>query len=240
MKVAVYCHSIAPSIDGVCRRFTSILHELVREGHEVLLYTLEEDPQDIPAAITETIWLDFLLMPAYPNKRVAKPELRSLWIIFTSLQKFRPDYIHVTGDGISQLFALVGLILGIPVLGSFHTDILDLLSSHNANFFQLFSLQFKEMVDSFILDSCATTSASFAVSSSLPTFHSLLIFSSLQRKLRNQGLITEHIIITGVNTTNFHPNKKNLYVLSVNLHSPLLSSSLTLWSSPIPHYMIEH
>lgn len=162
MRVAVYCHSIAPSIDGVCRRFTSILTELVNEGHEVLLYTLEEDPQDLPPGI-QTIWLDYLLMPAYPNKRVAKPELQTLYLIYQSLLSFQPNYIHVTGDGITQLFACIGLLLNIPVLGSFHTDILDLLASHHANQFQLFSLQFKEMVDSFILDSCATTSISFAV-----------------------------------------------------------------------------
>jgi hypothetical protein len=170
----VYCHSIAPSIDGVCRRFTNILHELVQEGHSVLLYTLEEDPQDIPSSI-ETIWLDFLLMPAYPNKRVAKPELLTLYRLWSSLSSYRPDYIHVTGDGISQLFAMVGLLLGIPVVGSFHTDILDLLSSHNANFFQKWCIQFKEGVDSFILDSCATTSVSFAVSTKI---HPLALFSA--------------------------------------------------------------
>lgn len=37
--------------------------------------------------------------------------------------------LHVTADGFSHMFALVGLMLGIPVLGSFHTDLMDLLGS---------------------------------------------------------------------------------------------------------------
>jgi len=84
--------------------------------------------------------------------------------------------------------------LAIPVVASFHTDILDLLRSHNANFFQKFCITFKESVDSFVLDSCATTSSSFA------------------RKLRKQGLKTEHIIVTGVDTAKFNPNKKQIDV----------------------------
>jgi hypothetical protein len=37
MKVAVYSHSIPPAVDGVSRRFTSIIHELHKAGHEVSL-----------------------------------------------------------------------------------------------------------------------------------------------------------------------------------------------------------
>lgn len=48
MRIAIYSHSIAPSIDGVCRRFTAILRELVHQGHDILLFTLEHDPQDLP------------------------------------------------------------------------------------------------------------------------------------------------------------------------------------------------
>ena len=65
------------------------------------------------------------------------------------------------------MFALVCLMLGIPVVGSFHTDLMDLLASHNANAFQSFVVGLKERTDSFVLDSCATTSISFSVSSRL-------------------------------------------------------------------------
>ena len=71
--------------------------------------------------------------------------------------------IHAVADGYSQMFTLAGLLFGIPVVGSFHTDIIDLLSTHNAYEFQKFCITAKERIDSMVLDSCATTSLSFAV-----------------------------------------------------------------------------
>jgi hypothetical protein len=35
MKVAIYSHTIPPGVDGVSRRFTSLIHELYKAGHEV-------------------------------------------------------------------------------------------------------------------------------------------------------------------------------------------------------------
>ncbi len=72
--------------------------------------------------------------------------------------------IHAVADGYSQMFTLAGLYFKIPVVGSFHTDIIDLLSTHNAFEFQKFCITTKERIDSFVFDSCATTSVSFSVS----------------------------------------------------------------------------
>lgn len=62
------------------------------------------------------------------------------------------------------MFNLTGLLLGIPVVGSFHTDIIDLLNTHNAYSIQKLFVFVKEAIDSVVLDSCATTSISFSVS----------------------------------------------------------------------------
>lgn len=35
MKIALYSHSIPPAVDGVSRRMTSLLQQLVKQGHEV-------------------------------------------------------------------------------------------------------------------------------------------------------------------------------------------------------------
>ena len=61
---------------------------------------------------------------------------------------------------------LCAAFAGIPCVASFHTDILDLFRTHNANWFQLWCATFKERVDSCVLDSCATTSQSFSVRNS--------------------------------------------------------------------------
>ena len=67
-------------------------------------------------------------------------------------------------DGFAQMFVLAGLILGIPVVGSYHTDVVDLLVTHNAFTIQKLMVVSKEIIDNIVLDSSATTSVSFAVS----------------------------------------------------------------------------
>ena len=78
MRIAVYCHSIAPSIDGVCRRFSGILAEFVRMKHEVVLFTLEEEPEDLPDGLIDVISLDWMVAPAYPGEKIALTHLKSL------------------------------------------------------------------------------------------------------------------------------------------------------------------
>lgn len=72
--------------------------------------------------------------------------------------------MHITGDAFSQSFSFICNLLGIPIIGSFHTDLIDLLKTHDAYNFQKWLVLLMEYVDNFILDSCATTSASFSVS----------------------------------------------------------------------------
>jgi glycosyltransferase involved in cell wall biosynthesis len=188
MKIGVYSHSIAPSIDGVCRRFTGILHELHRQEHDLILFTLEEDPHDLPPLL-DWVTLDYMFMPAYPTKKVSKPNLRAFIKIFLALAKHRPDVVHITNDGVSNMFAAAGWLLGIPIVGSFHTDLIDLLVTHNAAYFQIFMVNMKEWVDTRILNSCATTSPSF------------------QRKLMKKDIKTEHIIQTAVDMDVFSEKK---------------------------------
>jgi hypothetical protein len=89
-RIAIYSHSIAPSIDGVCRRFTGILHEMEKQGLATLLFMMEDSPLDLPAS-TEYVTLDHIIFPTYPNKKVAWATLRSFLAIYTKLRAFRPD-----------------------------------------------------------------------------------------------------------------------------------------------------
>jgi len=191
MRVCIYCHSIAPSIDGVCRRFTSILHELVNQGHEIILFTLEDHPEELPDDLVGICNIEWVSLEYYPDKKISAPSFRTLCTIWNGLRKYRPDVVHVTSDGLSQYFALAGMYYGIPVVGSFHTDLIDLLTVLNASHFQRWCVRTKEWVDGYALDSCATTSVSF------------------QKKLEKQGLNCEHIIITGVDNEMFNPCKRS-------------------------------
>mmetsp|Transcript_30561 Transcript_30561/g.33379 ORF Transcript_30561/g.33379 Transcript_30561/m.33379 type:complete len:438 (-) Transcript_30561:265-1578(-) len=190
MKIAIYTHSIAPSIDGVCRRFTGIIHEFVRQGHDVLLFTMESEPQDLPKGL-KFVTLDYMVFPSYPNKKVAKPTLNSLNLIWSHLSTFQPELIHIVSDGFSQFFSFIAMTLRVPLVASFHTDLIDLLSTHGAYEFQKGLVITKEAIDSLVMDSCATTSKSFQV------------------KLKQQYVNCEHVIITAVDNKLFAPDKRN-------------------------------
>lgn len=190
MKIAIYTHSIAPSIDGVCRRFTGLLWELHRQNHEVLLFTLEDEPEDIPPS-TQCITIPHTMFDFYPGKKVALSTMTTTSRVYSGLKKFKPDIIHFTSDGISLLFVACGLALGIPVVASFHTDIQDLLTSLKESKFYRNLCLLKEAVDSLVLDSCATTSKSFL------------------EKLEKQGVYCQFIIPSAVDTTVFQPSRRN-------------------------------
>ena len=91
MKVAIYSHSIAPSIDGVCRRFTGLLQELSEQGHDLLLFTLESSPEDLPIKLTKWVTLDHMGIPSYPEKKIAMPTASSILRIWSALTAFKPD-----------------------------------------------------------------------------------------------------------------------------------------------------
>lgn len=91
MRVAIYCHSIVPSIDGVCRRFTGLLKELSEQGHELMLFTLEEFPEDLPEKLTNWVTLEHMCVPSYPAKKVAKPTFPTLFKIWKALKEYKPD-----------------------------------------------------------------------------------------------------------------------------------------------------
>jgi glycosyltransferase involved in cell wall biosynthesis len=102
-----------------------------------------------------------------------------------------PQVIHVVADGFSQFFAFIAMTLRIPIVASFHTDLIDLLETHGALGFQKQLVTTKEAIDSIVMDSCATTSKSF------------------MKKLKKQHVHCEHVIITAVDNKLFHPDKRS-------------------------------
>lgn len=90
MRIAIYTHSVAPSIDGVCRRFAGILHEMSKQKHETLLFTLEDFPENIPTD-TVAVKVDHMFFPSYPDKKVARVTLNNINVIYNALKRFKPE-----------------------------------------------------------------------------------------------------------------------------------------------------
>ncbi|CAM9369936.1 unnamed protein product [Chrysoparadoxa australica] len=198
MKVAIYSHSLPGAVDGVSRRFTSIIEELHKAGHEVLVFTLEKEPlleKTLYPGTSEGrfnyVHLESTFHPVYPSKRVAAPSTGNLFTIFGALLRERPDVVHVTADALAISFGLCGKLLGIPTVSSLHTDVTMALEAVNANAFELWATNFKERRESQLLDGCATTSRSFL------------------NKLKAAGVKCDHIVKTGVLVEKFRPDRRS-------------------------------
>jgi len=190
MRIAVYSHSFPPSIDGVCRRFSSLVYELLHSQHELLIFTLEEDLSGLdlfglphPRHVT----LQSSFPATYPMKRIASPSLTNISRIVSALRAFRPDVIHITVDAVTLLFAAVALALDIPIAGSIHTDVDKILRSLNKAEWVVRTGWLLEAADSMFLDTCATTSQSY------------------REELQRRGCRVDHVVLTSVDTTVFHP-----------------------------------
>ena len=79
----------------------------------------------------------------------------------------------------------------IPVVGSFHTDMIEYINKTNRYWIEKVMVYSKEFVDSIALNSCATTSNSFS------------------EKLAGMGIHCEHIIVTSVAPDIFQPSKRS-------------------------------
>jgi len=186
MKIAIYSHSILPTVDGVARRFTQIIEELISQGHEVVLFTLESTPQKIPKCV-RYYTLRSCSIPNYPGKLLGMPTLVNLYTICVALHHERPDIIHCVADALSASFGLLGRSMGIPVVSSIHTDLQTLGKKTKVPTFGRKMANFKEMADARLLDGCATTSYSF------------------MEQLHKQGIKCDHAIKTAVNIRTFSP-----------------------------------
>ncbi|CAB1106536.1 GT4 [Ectocarpus sp. CCAP 1310/34] len=177
----------------------SLLQQLVKQGHEMLVFTLEKHPQLEPAADPASkpirfVTLDSSFLAVYPTKRLAMPTLTNMNLICNTIRLEGPDVLHCTLDCISAFFILAAKFYHVPVVGSVHTDVQELLAELNVAPIAGSLITFKEGVESRLLDSCATTSPSF------------------KSKLAGRGVVCDHIIKTGVTVGQFRPGVSNAEV----------------------------
>ncbi|CAM9959644.1 unnamed protein product, partial [Laminaria digitata] len=99
--------------------------------------------------------------------------------------------MHCTVDAISPFLILAARMNNVPVVGSVHTDVQELLSEMRVWPIVGFVTGLKEGAESRLLDSCATTSPSF------------------QKKLAQRGVLSDHVMKTGVAVDLFRPGASN-------------------------------
>lgn len=117
MRIALFCETFLPNVNGVAATLRHTLEHLQAEGHPALLFA----PHGAPAtyAGAEIVPLYGTTFPLYPELKITPPQPG----IVAHLRRFRPDLVHLAGPAVlgGSIPPLVER-LRLPILSSYHTD----------------------------------------------------------------------------------------------------------------------
>ncbi len=123
MRIVFFTETFVPKVDGIVTTLCQTARQLVRMGHEVLIFAPEGGITEYEGA--RVVGVKGRALPFYPELRLSLPRssLRQI------LQAFRPDVIHVAEPillGIAGLYYAGGGDGGplkTPLVISYHTDL---------------------------------------------------------------------------------------------------------------------
>lgn len=118
MRIALFTEVFLPKIDGITNRLDHTIRELVREGHELLVFAPDGSvPEHAGARVVRVAGAPF---PPYPGLKITAPDPRVVW----ELARFRPDVVHAVGPACLGVWGIgAARALRLPVVASYHTDL---------------------------------------------------------------------------------------------------------------------
>lgn len=119
MRIAIFTEVFLPKIDGVVTRVTRSIEQLRDAGHEVIVFAPGSGPATFAGC--EVVYLPALsLWPVYPEVKFSGPFPR----LMRRLKAFKPDVVHVVNPiWTAALGVFAARRLGVPLVGSFHTNV---------------------------------------------------------------------------------------------------------------------
>lgn len=117
MKIALFTDTFAPDVNGVAMTLKRLIDYLEAQGIDYRVFAPKSAGQHFTSEIYAMKSLPFFL---YPECRMAFPNMLH---VKEELQQFQPDLIHVaTPFNVGLCGLYYAKKLGIPVVGSYHTD----------------------------------------------------------------------------------------------------------------------
>ncbi len=118
MRIAIFTDTFLPNTNGVVNSIISLVNELTKNGHKILLVTVGKDIV-FPNNNVEVISYSGIPLPAYKDYQLVFPKFNKT---FKALKKFKPDVVHVqTPFGIGWDGIISAKRLKIPIVGTHHT-----------------------------------------------------------------------------------------------------------------------
>ena len=185
MRIAIITENFLPKLDGVTGTIARLLEYLQATGHQALLLGPESGMEWYAGA--EVVGTVGVPLPFYPELKmnVFRP------LFLSRLQAFRPDVMHLVDPVMLGATGLaVARLLGVPVVSSYHTNLADYCEHFGFGFLSEPVWAYSRFVHS----QCAMT---FCPS------------PSTAARLRKQGFTHLHVWPRGVDTTLFHPARRD-------------------------------
>ena len=123
MRIVFFTETFVPKVDGIVTTLCQTARQLVRMGHEVLIFAPEGGVTEYEGA--RVVGVKGRALPFYPELRLALPRASMRQM----LQAFRPDVIHAVEPillGVAGLYYAGGGNggpIGAPLVISYHTDL---------------------------------------------------------------------------------------------------------------------
>lgn len=187
MRIAFFCEAFLPKVDGIVVTLCQLLEHLAKPGYQTLLFA-PDNGESTRYAETPIVRLPAMANPLYPDLKFVWP--------FIDLQKelaaFRPDIVHLLNP---VALGLVGLRharrVNVPIVASYHTDLPGFAQQWGFGLFaKLFWNYYLRWIHNQAdLNLCPST---FTL-----------------KQLRAQGFKRLNVWGGGVDTTRFHPEKRD-------------------------------
>lgn len=119
MRVAYFTDSLPPVADGVTRTLSRLVQTLQDEDIEFRLFAAQR-PDPCSPWRDRVHRINAIPVPVYPSYRIGLPFTGG---IENALRDFKPDLVHVVSPTPLGLYGMErARRLGVPVVGSFHSD----------------------------------------------------------------------------------------------------------------------
>lgn len=131
MRIALITETFLPNVNGVVTTLCHLLEHVQAQGHEAIVFAPQGAPESYAGA--RIVLLGGFPLPLYPELNLTPPQFG----ISAHLRQFKPDLLHMVAPAVlGSIVPNVAHRLRIPLLSSYHTDLIAYCHHYGLGFLQ--------------------------------------------------------------------------------------------------------